>query len=262
MPAGFCDQRYGGAAVHSPFVPPAVLPVKLVGGRAVRLHVNASVPGGGRARRRARRPARGTTTARPCPAAGSARTSARSRRPGRPASRCRRRCRTGSAPAAAPGTRPAPPRRSAAPGSGRRAASARDAHGAWRRCSGAASRAAAGSCGRRLRDVELEEVEPAHEDRRVERVDVRAVGEREPLALRAGEAPRQRRAVAAGLLVGPLAGEVDGHADPVDEAHGRERVGDLRHVVVVRCAPWRSGRPPRGAAPGWPCRSCRRRGCA
>jgi hypothetical protein len=44
VPAGCCDQRYGGAAVHSPFGPPDVLPVKFVGGRAVRLHVNRSAP--------------------------------------------------------------------------------------------------------------------------------------------------------------------------------------------------------------------------
>ena len=44
MPGGFCDHWYEGVAVHSPFVPLPVLPVKLVAGRAARLHVNVSVP--------------------------------------------------------------------------------------------------------------------------------------------------------------------------------------------------------------------------
>ncbi len=85
-----------------------------------------------------------------------------------------------------------------------------------------------------LRDVELQEVVPAVERLRVERVGVHAVGEREPLALGAGEAPRERRAVAAGLLVGPLAGEVGRRLDLVHERDRRQRVGDaLRTVVAV-----------------------------
>jgi hypothetical protein len=41
------------------------------------------------------------------------------------------------------------------------------------------------------------------------------------------------RAVAAGLLVGPLAGHEGRHVDLVDEGDRRERIGDLGHVVVV-----------------------------
>jgi hypothetical protein len=44
MPLGFCDHAYGGVAVQSPFVPPEVLPVKFVGGRAVRLQLKTSAP--------------------------------------------------------------------------------------------------------------------------------------------------------------------------------------------------------------------------
>ena len=44
VPAGLCDHRYGGVAVHSPFGPLDVLPLKFVGGLAVRLQVNVSVP--------------------------------------------------------------------------------------------------------------------------------------------------------------------------------------------------------------------------
>ena len=82
-------------------------------------------------------------------------------------------------------------------------------------------------------DVELEEVEPAVERRRVERVRVDPVCEREPLPLRAGEARGQRRAVAARLLVGPLAGEEHRDVDLVDEGDRRQRVDHLRAVVVV-----------------------------
>ena len=86
---------------------------------------------------------------------------------------------------------------------------------------------------RLLGHVELEEVVPAVEVLRRQRVDVRPVGEREPLAVRPGELAGERRAVAAGLLVGPLAGHERRHLDLVHERDRRERVGHLGHVVVV-----------------------------
>ena len=84
-----------------------------------------------------------------------------------------------------------------------------------------------------FRDVELEEVVPAVEGRRVQRVDVGAVGEGEPFAVRAAEVLGEVRAVPAGLLVGPLAGHEGRHVDLVDEGDRREGVGDCRVVVVV-----------------------------
>ena len=74
---------------------------------------------------------------------------------------------------------------------------------------------------RLLRDVELQEVVPAVEGRRVERVDVRPVGEREPLARRSGEVLGQIWAVTAGLLVSPLARHVHGHPDLLDKRDRR-----------------------------------------
>ena len=115
---------------------------------------------------------------------------------------------------------------------------------------------------RLLGDVELQEVVPAVERLRVERVDVGAVGEREPLLVRAGEVLGERRAVAAGLLVLPLAGHEDRHLDLVDERDRGERVGDLRDVVGVGADLRQQVRRPRRAAPGWPCRSGRRPGSA
>ncbi len=56
---------------------------------------------------------------------------------------------------------------------------------------------------------------------------------REPLLARAGHVLGQGRAVAAGLLVGPLAGHEGRHVDLVDEGDGRERIGDFGVVVVV-----------------------------
>ena len=53
------------------------------------------------------------------------------------------------------------------------------------------------------------------------------------LRLVPGELVGEVGAVAAGLLVGPLAGEEDRHVDLVDEGDRRERVGDLRAVVAV-----------------------------
>ncbi len=82
-------------------------------------------------------------------------------------------------------------------------------------------------------DVQLEEVVPPVEGLRVQRVDVGAVGEGEPLLLGAGEVPHQRRAVPAGLLVLPLAGQEHRHLDLVDERDRVERVGGLRDVVLV-----------------------------
>ena len=86
---------------------------------------------------------------------------------------------------------------------------------------------------RLVRDVQLEEVVPAVERLRVERVDVGSVREREPPAVGAGEARGEIRAVTAGLLVRPLAGHVRRHVDLVDERVGRQRVGHRRAVVVV-----------------------------
>ena len=54
------------------------------------------------------------------------------------------------------------------------------------------------------------------------------------LRVGAGEALGERRAVTAGLLVGPLAGHEHRHVDLVDEGDGRERIGDRGVVVVVR----------------------------
>ena len=82
-------------------------------------------------------------------------------------------------------------------------------------------------------DVELEEVVQAVEGLGRQRVDVRAVREGEPLLARAGEAARERRAVAARLLVGELAGHEGRHVDLVDERDGRQRIDDLGVVVVV-----------------------------
>ena len=83
-------------------------------------------------------------------------------------------------------------------------------------------------------DVQLEEVVPAVERVRIERVDVRAVGEREPLPVRAGELADELGAVPPGLLVLPLAGHEDGHVDLVDERDGVERIRDRGVVVGVR----------------------------
>src|SRR4249919_960740 len=87
----------------------------------------------------------------------------------------------------------------------------------WQRYAGYAHRGLVddrryrGRAGRVLRflpgHVELKEVEPAVERLRVERVDVEAVGEGEPLPAGPGEAVGEVRAVRAGLLVVELAGE-------------------------------------------------------
>ncbi len=86
---------------------------------------------------------------------------------------------------------------------------------------------------RLLGHVQLEEVVPAVQRVGVERVDVRAVGEREPLALCAREVLSQVRTVPAGLLVGPLARHVHGHLDLVDERDRRQRIRHRGLVVVV-----------------------------
>ena len=86
---------------------------------------------------------------------------------------------------------------------------------------------------RLVRDEQLQEVVPAVVRGRVERVDVRAVGEREPLLRRAGEVPDEVGAVSAGLLVLPLAGHEHRHVDLVDERDRVERVGDRGVVVRV-----------------------------
>src|SRR6185312_7336924 len=44
LPAGGWTQLYGGVAVHNPFVPAAVSPVKSVSGRALAFQVNTSAP--------------------------------------------------------------------------------------------------------------------------------------------------------------------------------------------------------------------------
>ena len=67
----------------------------------------------------------------------------------------------------------------------------------------------------------------------VERVDVGAVGEREPLLLGAGEVLDQIGAMTAGLLVLELAGHEHGHVDLVDERDRVQLVGDLRLVMGV-----------------------------
>ncbi len=82
-------------------------------------------------------------------------------------------------------------------------------------------------------DEEFEEVEDLVEVRRVECVDVRAVGEAEPLVVGAGEVPDQLGAVPAGLFVLELTRQVHRHVDLVYEADRVERVGDGRVVVVV-----------------------------
>ena len=83
---------------------------------------------------------------------------------------------------------------------------------------------------RLVRDVELQEVVQPVVRIRVERVDVGAVGEREPLAGRAGEVLGQVGAVPARLLVLPLAGHERRHLDLVDE---RDRVEGVGHRWVV-----------------------------
>src|SRR5207302_9451735 len=60
-----------------------------------------------------------------------------------------------------------------------------------------------------------------------------AVGEGEPLLVRAGEVRDQRRAVSTGLLVLELTGHERRHVDLVHERHRIERVGDRWVVVVV-----------------------------
>ncbi len=81
--------------------------------------------------------------------------------------------------------------------------------------------------------VQLQEVVEAIERRRIQRVDVRAVGEREPLLGGAREVLCQIGAVPAGLLVLPLAGHERRHLDVLDERDRIERVGDLRVVGRV-----------------------------
>ena len=60
------------------------------------------------------------------------------------------------------------------------------------------------------------------------------VGEREPFVAGAGEVLREIGAVTAGLLIGPLAGEVRRHVDLVHERDRRQRVGDGRAVMGIR----------------------------
>ena len=79
---------------------------------------------------------------------------------------------------------------------------------------------------RRLtRDEQLQEVVQPVERIWIERVDVRAVGEREPLVFGAGEVLRQVGAVAAGLLVLPLACHERRNVDVVNERDRVQRVG-------------------------------------
>ena len=106
--------------------------------------------------------------------------------------------------------------------------------------------------GRLVSDEQLQEVVPAVEGVRVERVDVCAVGEGEPLLTRPGEVLDQFRAVSPRLLVLPLAGHEDRHLDLVDEGDGVQWVGDRRVVVRVGRDLRVSGRPLRRGALGWP----------
>ena len=91
---------------------------------------------------------------------------------------------------------------------------------------------------RLVRDEQLEEVVPAVEGGRVERVDVGTVREREPLELRAGHVLRQVGAVPAGLLVLELTGHEHRDLDLVDEADRVKRIRDRRDVVRVRRGSW------------------------
>ncbi len=84
-----------------------------------------------------------------------------------------------------------------------------------------------------------------------------AVGEREPLVLRAGEVLGQVGAVPAGLLVLPLAGHERRHVDLVDERDRVERVGHRRVVGRVFLDLCQQVASPRRAGPGWPRRSGR-----
>ena len=62
---------------------------------------------------------------------------------------------------------------------------------------------------------------------------MRAVGEREPFLIGAGEVGNQLRAVPTGLLVLELTRHERRHLDLVHERHRIERVGDRWLVVVV-----------------------------
>ena len=84
-----------------------------------------------------------------------------------------------------------------------------------------------------LRDVDLQELDPAVEDRGIERVGVGAVGHREPHLVGAGEVVEHVGEVRAGLLVLPRAGKEDRHVDAVHEQLGRERHRERRLVRVV-----------------------------
>ena len=107
-------------------------------------------------------------------------------------------------------------------------------------------------------NVELEEVVPTVERVRVKRVGVDPVGEREPFVAGAGEVLREIGAVTAGLLIGPLAGEVRRHVDLVHERDRRQRVGDGRAVMGICVGSCRAGWSPHRAAPDCSCRSDRR----
>jgi hypothetical protein len=102
----------------------------------------------------------------------------------------------------------------------------------WRRrCRCRAPRGIAPGEGRRLRDflahVERQELDPAMEDRRDQRLAVAAVHQGEVLLVGAGEVVDHVRGVAADLLVLPRVGEEDGHVDVVHEQRRRDRIGDL-----------------------------------
>ena len=88
-----------------------------------------------------------------------------------------------------------------------------------------------------LRDEDRQELHPAREHRRVERIGVTAVLRGEPHFLRAGELAEQVGEVAAGLLVLPVADEVHGHVDLVDEVLGRERQADRVGPVLLSLDP-------------------------
>src|ERR1035437_4148610 len=82
-------------------------------------------------------------------------------------------------------------------------------------------------------DEQLQEVIPAREGSGIKRVTVDTVGEREPLVAGAREVLGPNGAVGAGLLLGPLAGQVYGRLDLVHERNRRHRIGDRGHVELV-----------------------------
>ncbi len=130
------------------------------------------------------------------------------------------------------GTRRRPPRSPRRGGRSGRVPARAGSRSTSANCNGASARISSGMRGTLPGHVEAEELEPAVHDHRAVAVGVMAVEEVEPGVRAVVERLDHEREAAAGLLVLPGTGEVDGHLDVahhVGHPAGRERRAEVAH---------------------------------